>query len=243
MHTTGVGSISRAVSGRRWGVLLPAWPALLAVVIGSAYEGGTAVAAPLRTGLDGGGHLSGNHRHPGPDGPARERESERPQRSQWGGLQDWSAPHGPASGPHAGGPFSARHREPCRTDGEFVKQVGPRLKLGGDEFRFAGTNNYYLPYKSEFMVDDVLGRAADQGFTVVRTWAFTDIGNQDGSNSTDKKADVVVYFHYFDGAKPAFNDGPDGLQHLDYVLKRAGELCLRVVLPLTNNWREYGGMD
>src|SRR5256885_2179116 len=42
----------------------------------------------------------------------------------------------------------------------FVKQAGPELRLHGKVFRFAGTNNYYLMYKSKFMVDDVLNAAA-----------------------------------------------------------------------------------
>jgi mannan endo-1,4-beta-mannosidase len=127
---------------------------------------------------------------------------------------------------------------------DFVKRSGPDLRLHGKLFRFAGTNNYYLMYKSRFMVDDVLERAADAGFTVVRTWGFLDIGNQDGSNSIRGKSDGV-YFHYWDQAAgaPAFNDGPDGLQHLDYVIARAGELGLKLVIPLVNNWDDFGGMD
>lgn len=127
---------------------------------------------------------------------------------------------------------------------DFVKRSGADLRLHGRLFRFAGTNNYYLMYKSRFMVDDVLERAADSGFAVVRTWGFLDIGNQDGSNSIRGKADGV-YFHYWDPAAgaPAFNDGPDGLQHLDYVIAKAGELGLKLVIPLVNNWDDFGGMD
>src|SRR5688500_12289651 len=39
---------------------------------------------------------------------------------------------------------------------DFVKQAGPELRLHGKPFRFAGSNNYYLMYKSPFMVDEVL---------------------------------------------------------------------------------------
>ena len=49
---------------------------------------------------------------------------------------------------------------------EFVKRLGPWLWLQGRPFRFAGTNNYYPMYKSQFMVDDVLQRAADNDFRV-----------------------------------------------------------------------------
>ncbi|MCI0396853.1 MAG: cellulase family glycosylhydrolase [Chloroflexi bacterium] len=125
---------------------------------------------------------------------------------------------------------------------DFVKRSGAELRLHGRVFRFAGTNNYYLMYKSQFMVDDVLETAAANGFTVLRTWGFLDIGNQDGSNSVHGKADGV-YFHYWDGNGPAFNDGADGLEHLDYVVYKAGQEGIKLVIPLTNNWRDFGGMD
>jgi mannan endo-1,4-beta-mannosidase len=125
---------------------------------------------------------------------------------------------------------------------QFVKQTGPDLRVTGKIFRFAGANNYYLMYKSQYMVDDVLQAAADNGFKVVRMWGSLEIGNQDGSNSLQGKADGV-YFQYWDGTKPAYNDGDDGLKHLDYVIYRAGQLGLRLVIPFVNNWSAFGGMD
>ena len=125
---------------------------------------------------------------------------------------------------------------------DFVKQTGPELKLGGKLFRFAGSNNYYLIYKSTFMVDDVLNAAAAQGFKVMRVWGAIDIGNQDGSNSIRGKADGV-YTQYWDGSAPAYNDGDDGLKHLDYVISKAGQLGLKLVIPFVNNWNDFGGMD
>lgn len=125
---------------------------------------------------------------------------------------------------------------------EFVKQAGPELRLHGEIFRFAGTNNYYLMYKSQFMVDDVLETAAANNFRVVRTWGWLDIGNQDGSNSIHGKQEGI-YFQYWDGSAPAYNDGPDGLEHLDYVVYKAGQEGLKLVIPLTNNWQDFGGID
>jgi mannan endo-1,4-beta-mannosidase len=125
---------------------------------------------------------------------------------------------------------------------DFVKQSGPELRLHGKSFRFAGSNNYYLIYKSQFMVDEVLNAAAAQGFRVMRVWGSIDIGNQDGSNSIRGKADGV-YFQYWDGSAPAYNDGADGLQRLDYVIDKAGQLGIRLVIPFVNNWNDFGGMD
>lgn len=127
-------------------------------------------------------------------------------------------------------------------DSEFVQRVGPHLFLQGQPFRFAGANNYYLMYKSQFMVDDVLETAAESKFTVLRTWGFLDIGNEDGSNSTHGIQEGV-YFHYWDGTGPAYNDGPDGLERLDYVIYKAGQEGIKLIIPLTNNWSAFGGMD
>ncbi|MFL6142308.1 MAG: cellulase family glycosylhydrolase [Labedaea sp.] len=132
--------------------------------------------------------------------------------------------------------------EPERPGSGFVTRQGKDLRLEGRQFRFAGSNNYYLMYKSRLMVDDVFADAAAAGFTVLRTWGFLDIGNQDGSNSVRGKADGI-YFQYWDGDSPAYNDGPDGLQKLDYVLASARAHGIRLIIPLTNNWNDFGGMD
>ena len=121
----------------------------------------------------------------------------------------------------------------------------------GKPFCFAGANNYYLAYKPRAMVDDVLHSARALGFPVIRMWGFVDIGSVDGSvKSVDPHSDAEgkkdgVYFQYWDSERrrPAYNDGPDGLQRLDYALAKAGELGLKVVLVLTNNWLDFGGMD
>ena len=99
-------------------------------------------------------------------------------------LSAGSSPAGRATGKHGGS--------------DFVKRAGPELRPRRQEFRFAGSNNYYLMYKSPLMVDNVLEAAAASGFNVVRMWGSLDIGNQDGSNSIRGKADGV-YFHYWAG--------------------------------------------
>ena len=124
----------------------------------------------------------------------------------------------------------------------FVTRAGSTLKLDAKPFRFGGTNNYYLFYKSRAMVDDVFADARTAGFDVMRTWAFGLIGNADGSNSVAPAPDGV-YFQYWDGTKPAFNDGPNGLERLDYVIDAARRSGQRLVLALTNNWSDFGGID
>jgi mannan endo-1,4-beta-mannosidase len=54
-----------------------------------------------------------------------------------------------------------------------------------------------------------------------------------------------VYFQYWDSAKnaPAYNDGANGLERLDYVLAKANDLGLKIIVVLVNNWRAFGGVD
>lgn len=122
-----------------------------------------------------------------------------------------------------------------------------QFELEGEPFCFVGANNYYLSYAPRPMVDDVLDSARAMGVKVVRTWAFIDRGSLDGRvpNVDGDGTKRGFYFQAwdFDAQRPVFNDGPNGLQGLDYALAKAGELGLKLVLVLTNNWREFGGMD
>ncbi|WP_051366850.1 cellulase family glycosylhydrolase [Hamadaea tsunoensis] len=129
--------------------------------------------------------------------------------------------------------------------GDFVTRHGSELHLHGQPFKFYGSNNYYLMYQSHLMTDDVLADAHAAGFTVLRTWGWFDIGGLDGSGTVGGGKQNGVYLQYWDPAAgaPAYNDGPDGLERLDYVIARAGAEHLKLVIPFTNNWTDFGGMD
>ena len=124
----------------------------------------------------------------------------------------------------------------------FATRVGNQIYAEGKPFRMAGSNNYYPMYVSQYMVDNLLETAAAQNFNSFRLWGFLDVGNADGTNSVDGPHNGV-YFHYWNGSEPAFNDGATGLQHLDYVIYKAGQLNLKLIIPFVNNYDQFGGMD
>ena len=124
----------------------------------------------------------------------------------------------------------------------FVQTAGGQLVWKGQPFRFSGTNNYYLMYSTQAQVDAILETSAANGFKVVRTWAWIDIGLADGSQSVAGKQNGI-YFHYWNGIQPAFNDDDNGLKRLDYVIYKAGLTGTKLILPFTNNWTDFGGMD
>lgn len=121
------------------------------------------------------------------------------------------------------------------------------FEVDGAPLCFEGANNYYLAYKPKPMVDDVLESASAMGVKVLRLWGFIDRGSLDGSvrNVDGEGSKEGVYFQAWDpvSQRVLYNDGPTGLEGLDYALSKAENLGLKVVLVLTNNWHEFGGMD
>jgi mannan endo-1,4-beta-mannosidase len=107
----------------------------------------------------------------------------------------------------------------------FVQVRGGRFVLDGATFRFGGTNTYYLHQQSHYMIDAALDDAAAMGLRVVRAWAFADGPEQ-------VRPLQVEPFRYVE----------DNFDSLDYTVWKAGQLGLRLVLALTNNWADYGGM-
>jgi mannan endo-1,4-beta-mannosidase len=120
----------------------------------------------------------------------------------------------------------------------FVYASAGKFMLDGVEFRFEGTNNYYLHYESDAMVDDVIDGAAAMGLKVLRIWAFFD---GDGQPNVDHSA----YMQSAPGAYgiPAGRKALyDGFERLDHALARAKERGLRIILVAGNNWNDFGGV-
>lgn len=107
----------------------------------------------------------------------------------------------------------------------FVTARRGEFRLAGRAFRFGGTNTYYLHQRSHYMINAALNDAAAMSLAVVRAWAFAD----GPANDRPLQPEPYVY-------------DEDAFDSLDYTVAQAGELGLRLVLTLTNNWPDYGGM-
>jgi mannan endo-1,4-beta-mannosidase len=75
------------------------------------------------------------------------------------------------------------------------------------------------------------------GYKIVRVWGFGD---------TDKIPDEKtgpgkIWYHYINTTGGYINYGENGIQRLDYAVSRAEKLGLKLVLPLMNNWSDWGG--
>lgn len=114
--------------------------------------------------------------------------------------------------------------DPWPTPG-FVQVRHGEFSVGGRRWRFGGTNCYYLHEKSHYMIDSMLNNAKAMSLPVVRAWAFLD-GDRDGALQS-----------------APYRYSEDHFDSLDYAVHKAGQLGLRLVLPLVNNWPDYGGMQ
>jgi mannan endo-1,4-beta-mannosidase len=81
----------------------------------------------------------------------------------------------------------------------------------------------------------------------MRAWTMIDRGSLDGSvpNVDGPGHKDGYYMQYWDAAagRPAINDTESGLKALDHMLASAAAHNVKVIMVLTNNWRDFGGMD
>jgi mannan endo-1,4-beta-mannosidase len=126
----------------------------------------------------------------------------------------------------------------------FVYAEGDQLMLEGEPFRYAGSNAYTLMLESQSGVELIMKTFVEQEFTVARAWAFFDTGAPDGTKGVEIDSRGIS-FQYWDEelGRPVVNEGPNGLERLDYMIYSAGQNGIKLVLPLVNNWTAFGGMD
>ena len=120
---------------------------------------------------------------------------------------------------------AAPTKRPLRPPAEFVTTRNRDFRIGRERFRFGGTNTYYLHQQSHYMIDAALDDAAAMGLKVVRAWTFSD--------GTDQAKPIQPEPYRYD---------EEVLDSLDYAVFKAGQLGIRLVLALVNNWPDYGGM-
>lgn len=112
---------------------------------------------------------------------------------------------------------------------EFVKVDGSRLFSGSDRFYAIGVNCYFLReilmQGREAEAWEIFSEAKRLGVTTIRTWGFSD-----GSSSTAIQT-----------APGEFDQ--DALVAFDRLLVLAAEFEIRLVIPLVNNWEDFGGMN
>ncbi|MDY7082165.1 MAG: cellulase family glycosylhydrolase, partial [Halobacteria archaeon] len=109
---------------------------------------------------------------------------------------------------------------------KFVRRDGANLVLDGEPFYFSGTNNFWLtePTSSLDTVNTLVSNSSALGKNAVRTWAMCE--GQEGRCFQPRPGEY----------------DEDAFRRLDYVVYRARQNGIHVILPFTDNWSFYGGM-
>src|SRR5208337_4934441 len=153
----------------------------------------------------------------------------------------------------SGGCFPALSMD-VQTKPGFVGREGTHFVLDGKPLFVAGVNNHYLPFASPEEVRRVLDDAVQMGATVVRTFIQPVIGSLDGVSKPTiwdrrkrgQSSDLSVhgnYILYWDPAKNAMaiNEGPNGMQRLDFLVAEAGKRKLKLIIAMLDFWDYTGG--
>ncbi|KAF9461275.1 CEL4a mannanase [Collybia nuda] len=116
----------------------------------------------------------------------------------------------------------------------FVKTSGTRFTLNGARYTVVGGNAYWIGLTglSTSNMNKAFSDIAAAGGTTVRTWGFNEVTSQNGN-----------WFQSWSGSTPTINTGSTGLQNFDNVVAAAKANGIRLIVALTNNWADYGGMD
>ncbi|KAI5122966.1 hypothetical protein M0805_006845 [Coniferiporia weirii] len=122
-----------------------------------------------------------------------------------------------------------------RWDTGFVTVENGQFIRNGEPFTFVGTNAYWLPsLNSEADINKTIHDILASGIKVIRTWAFNDV---------DTIPVNGTWFQLIQNGTTTINNGTNGLQKLDTVVKLAEDAGVLLILSLTNNWNPLPLID
>ncbi|KAL0578392.1 hypothetical protein V5O48_003613 [Marasmius crinis-equi] len=129
------------------------------------------------------------------------------------------------------GPTTTAAPPPASTG--FVKVSGQRFTLNGSKYTVVGANSYWvgLAGLSTTDMNKAFSDIAKAGGTTVR--GFNEVTSPNG----------LPYYQRWSGSTATVNTGADGLRNFDNVIAAAKANGIRLIVALTNNWADYGGMD
>ncbi|KAF8658278.1 hypothetical protein AX16_002053 [Volvariella volvacea WC 439] len=133
-------------------------------------------------------------------------------------------------------PPTSTSQPPVPAPTGFVRTNGTRFTLNGVKYTVVGANSYWvgLTQLSDADMNTAFADIARAGGTTVRTWGF---------NEVTSIPSWGAYYQSWNGRTPTINTGANGLQTFDRVVAAAKANGIRLIVALTNNWSDYGGMD
>ena len=131
-------------------------------------------------------------------------------------------------------------------DANLVKRDGGTLKLNGAPYKFAGTNADWIARVDANTIEKNLKIFSSLNFKTIRVWAYTETGSLDNSVPSlmlKNFSSDVDYLQYWDPVRGAPVILQDRLAGMDRLLAIAAKYDFKVIMTLTNNWANQGGMD
>ncbi|AWB26665.1 cellulase family glycosylhydrolase [Halococcoides cellulosivorans] len=110
----------------------------------------------------------------------------------------------------------------------FVETDGAQFVIDGEPVYLNGSNNFWLMdtyYGTPSLHDTVFSLYDRLGLNFVRTWGFNDGESEHGPTLQPSPGE--------------YNE--EAFERFDSLVAKAGEYGIKLVLPLVNNWEEYGG--
>ncbi|KAG6945046.1 hypothetical protein JG688_00016767, partial [Phytophthora aleatoria] len=119
----------------------------------------------------------------------------------------------------------------------FVTTSGTAFEVDGQPFYIFGTNAYWASEInwSEKDLATIFKTMATNDVTVCRTMGFADL-------TTVGTAPYNIVYQLWENGKASINTKDNGLGYFDKVVAAAKAAGVKLVVPLVNNWSDYGGM-
>ncbi|KAF1788563.1 Glycoside hydrolase superfamily [Phytophthora cactorum] len=120
----------------------------------------------------------------------------------------------------------------------FVTTSETAFEVDGQPFYIFGTNAYWASEInwSEKDLATIFKTMATNDVTVCRTMGFADL-------TTVGTAPYNIVYQLWENGKASINTKDNGLGYFDKVVAAAKAAGVKLVVPLVNNWSDYGGMD
>ncbi|KAG7376427.1 hypothetical protein PHYPSEUDO_013575 [Phytophthora pseudosyringae] len=120
----------------------------------------------------------------------------------------------------------------------FVTTSGTAFEVDGAPFYIFGTNAYWASEInwSETDLTTIFKTMATNDITACRTMGFADL-------TTAGTAPYNIVYQLWENGAASINTKDNGLGYFDKVVAAATAAGVKLVVPLVNNWSDYGGMD
>ncbi len=130
---------------------------------------------------------------------------------------------------------------------DFVSTSKANFILNGKIFKVAGSNSSGIANADTASIESAVLNMKALNFNVIRTWLYRDRGAIDGSvgdlGTEYASGGVKIWFQFWDSinGKPIYNDS--ALISTDKLIALANKNNIKLIMTLTNNWANFGGMD